>query len=266
EAIERARPDVVISTVAGDTNVAFYRKLAEAGLGPREVPVIAFAIAEDELRHLPARDMAGDYAAWNYFQSLDTDGNREFVRKFKDRYSGDRVTSDVMAAAYNSVWLWAQAVSEAETDDIAAVLKSVRKQSMSAPEGIISVDGPTLHTWRPVYIGRIRGDGQFDIVWNSGKAVRPIPFPTTRSRGKWEERVDELHRAWDGRVTGPCAAGAARLAPAPGGGGRGARGGGPGSGRRAEPPATRRGAPAKAAALRGRDATGIAGRRAIPPR
>jgi urea transport system substrate-binding protein len=167
-AIERARPDVVISTVVGDTNVAFYRKLAEAGLGPREVPVISFSIAEEELRHLPARDMVGDYAAWNYFQSLDTEANREFVRAFKAKYGADRVTSDVMAAAYNSVWLWAQAVAEAETDEVAAVLKAVRRQSMSAPEGIISIDAATLHTWRPVYIGRIRGDGQFDIVWDSG--------------------------------------------------------------------------------------------------
>ena len=70
---------MVISTVVGDTNPAFYRKLAEAGLGPREVPVISFSIAEDELRHLPVRDMVGDYAAWNYFQSLDSEANREFV-------------------------------------------------------------------------------------------------------------------------------------------------------------------------------------------
>jgi urea transport system substrate-binding protein len=198
DAIKRAKPDAVISTVAGDTNRAFYRKLAEAGLGPKEMPVIAFGIAEDELRHLPVRDMVGDYAAWNYFQSLDSEANREFVRKFKARYGGDRVTSDVIAAAYNSVRLWAQAVDEAEADDVAAVVKAVRRQSMSAPEGIISVDGPTLHTWRPVYIGRIRGDGQFDVVWSSETTVRPIPFPTSRPQSRWEAFLDELYRAWNG--------------------------------------------------------------------
>ena len=92
--------------------------------------MIGFSIAEDELRHLPVRDMVGDYAAWNYFQSLDSEANREFVRKFKARYGSDRVTSDTIAAAYNSVRLWAQAVAEAETDDVAAVLKAVRKQSI----------------------------------------------------------------------------------------------------------------------------------------
>jgi urea transport system substrate-binding protein len=197
-AIGRVGPDVVISTVVGDTNLPFYRKLAEAGIDPRKVPVISFSVAEDELRHLPARDMIGDYAAWGYFQSIDTEENREFVRKFKARYGRDRVTSDVIAAAYDSVRLWAQAVDEAGADDVAAVLKAVRRQSMSAPEGIISIDGPTHHTWRPVYIGRVRGDGQFDIVWSSERSVRPIPYPTSRPQSSWDEFLDGLHRSWDG--------------------------------------------------------------------
>jgi urea transport system substrate-binding protein len=197
-AIGRAKPDVVVSTVAGDTNLAFYSKLAAAGLGPQQVPVIAFGIAEDELRKLPVRDMAGDYASWNYFQSLDSPENREFVRKFQARYAAERVTSDVIVAAYNSVKLWAQAVTEAETEEVPAVLKAVRRQSLNAPEGIISVDATTQHTWRPVYVGRIRGDGQFDIVWRSEKSVRPIPFPPSRPRARWEAFLGELHRGWDG--------------------------------------------------------------------
>ena len=199
DAIKRAGPDVVISTVVGDTNLAFYRKLAEAGLGPQKVPVISFSIAEDELRQpagarhgrrlrrvelLPERSTARRTASSS--------------RKFKARYGSDRVTSDVIAAAYNSVWLWAQAVEEAGTDDIAAVLKAIRRQSMNAPEGIISIDATTQHTWRPVYIGRVRGDGQFEIVWSSEKAVRPIPFPTSRSPVEWEAFLDELYRSWDG--------------------------------------------------------------------
>ena len=102
----------------------------------------------------------------------------------------------VGAVAYNSVRLWAQAVEE--TDDDAAVIKAVRRQSIVAPEGIISIDGPTLHTWRPVYIGRIRSDGQFDAVWSSGKTVRPIAFPHSRPWSRWEELLDELHRGWNG--------------------------------------------------------------------
>jgi urea transport system substrate-binding protein len=270
DAIKRARPDVVISTVVGDTNPSFYRKLAEAGLGPREVPVIGFSIAEAELRHLPARDMVGDYAAWNYFQSIDSEPNRDFVRKFKARYGADSVTSDTIAAAYNSVLLWAQSVTEAETDEVAAVLKAVRKQSMSAPEGVISIDASTQHTWRPVFIGRIRGDGQFDIVWTSDKAVRPIPYPTSRSQAQWDAFVDELHRTWGGWANPGLAPGTVptpgsaptpppvpRAQPAP----PAAK---PGSGRPAGPPPARKASQAPAPRRSGPD-QGVASR-SVPAR
>ena len=116
EAIRKANPDVIISTVVGDSNEPFYQRLQTAGILPERTPVLSFSIAEDELRKLPLRDMVGDYAAWDYFQSIDRPENREFVREFKAKYGADRVTSDVIEAAYNSVWLWAQAVAEAETD------------------------------------------------------------------------------------------------------------------------------------------------------
>ena len=94
------------------------------------------------------------------------------------------MTSDVIEAAYNSVWLWAQAVSEAGTADIPDVIRAMRRQSLNAPEGIVTVDEETQHTWRPVYVGRIRSDGQFDLVWSSEKPIRPIPYPRSRSRGR----------------------------------------------------------------------------------
>ena len=136
--------------------------------------------------------MVGDYAAWDYFQSIDRPENRQFVERFQKRYGADRVTSDVIEAAYNSVHLWAQAVIEAETDEVADVIKAIRRQSLNAPEGIVSVDDETQHTWRPVYVGRIRGDGQFDLVWSSGKPVRPIPYPSSRTHSEWESFLDSL--------------------------------------------------------------------------
>ncbi len=159
--------------------------------------------------------MVGDYAAWDYFQSLDNPENREFIRKFKANYGSDRVTSDVITAAYNSVGLWAQAVAEAESDEVADVLKAIRRQSMNAPEGVISIDESTLHTWRPVYIGRIRADGQFDVVWSSEKAVRPIPFPVSRPRVSWESFLNGLFQSWGGWANPGSGSG---TRPAPGGG------------------------------------------------
>src|SRR5271156_2630988 len=152
--IKAAKPDVILSAVVGDSNVAFYPELRKAGIRPEQTPVISFSIAEDELRKLSPQDMVGNYSAWNYFQSIDRPENREFVQAFQARYGRDRVTNDVVAAAYNSVRLWAQAVEEAGTASVAQVRETINHQSLSAPEGVISIDPSTHHTWRPVYIGR----------------------------------------------------------------------------------------------------------------
>ena len=198
EAIKKASPDVIISTVVGDSNEPFYQRLQAAGIPPKRIPVLSFSIAEDELRKLPLRDMVGDYAAWDYFQSIDRPENREFVRKFKAIYGPDRVTSDVIEAAYCSVHLWAQAVVEAQSEEVANVLKAIRRQSLNAPEGIVSVDDETQHTWRPVFVGQIRADGQFDLVWSSEKPVRPIPYPNSRSHAEWDAFLDGLYQSWGG--------------------------------------------------------------------
>jgi urea transport system substrate-binding protein len=197
-AIGKTKPDVIISTVVGESNEPFYRRLEAAGIFPDRTPVLSLSIAEDELRKLPLGAMMGDYAAWNYFQTIDRPENREFIRRFRARYGADRVTSDAIVAAYDSVHLWGQAVIEAGTEDVGEVLKAIRRQSLNAPEGVVSVDDETQHSWRPVYIGRIRGDGQFDIAWSSGTPVRPIPFPASRTRSEWELFLDSLYRAWGG--------------------------------------------------------------------
>jgi urea transport system substrate-binding protein len=201
--IQEAQPDLILSTVTGEANLPFYPKLAAAGLSPARFPVVAFGVAEEELRKFPVADMVGDYAAGNYFQSLDRPENREFVQKFQSAYGADRVASDGIAAAYNSVWLWAQAVEEGQTADVATVRKLVLHQSRDAPEGIISVDAETQHLWRPVSIGRIRRDGQFDIVWSSEKSVRPIPYPSWRSHQEWDAFLNELFRRWGNNWANP---------------------------------------------------------------
>ena len=104
----------------------------------------------------------------------------------------------MIEAAYNSVWLWAQAVSEAGTADIPDVIRAMRRQSLNAPEGIVTVDEETQHTWRPVYVGRIRSDGQFDLVWSSEKPIRPIPYPRSRSQEEWDSFLENLYRTWGG--------------------------------------------------------------------
>ncbi|MFM1903578.1 MAG: hypothetical protein RLZZ440_1478 [Planctomycetota bacterium] len=205
-AIAAARPDVILCSVTGDSAIPFARAVRAAGLEPETTPMVTFAIGENELRGPAAAEMAGHYAAWNYFQSLDRAENKAFIKEFQGRYGQDRTISDVMVAAYNSVQLWAQAVREAETADVRQVRAALRHQSLDAPEGIIAVDPETQHTWRPVFIGRIRDDGQVDVVWSSRTAVRPMPFPISRSRSDWEQFVADLYRSWGGRWANPATA------------------------------------------------------------
>jgi urea transport system substrate-binding protein len=195
-AIKAASPDVVLSTVIGDGNKPFYQQLAQGGLPPARMPVLSFTITEDELRELPVKEMIGDYAAWSYFQSIDSPVNRAFVQRFKEHSGAERTTSDSIVAAYNSVQLWAQAVDETGTDSTSDVRRAIRKQSLDAPEGIVSIDAETLHTWRPFYLGKIRGDGQFEVVWSLEKPVRPVPYPVLRSRAEWDAFVERLYASW----------------------------------------------------------------------
>jgi urea transport system substrate-binding protein len=205
-AIAAAKPDVILSAVPGDSALPLARALRAAGIDPGTTPIVTFAIGENELRGEAAADMAGHYAAWNYFQSIDRPQNTAFVSSFQQRYGLDRTTSDVMVAAYNSVMFWAQAVREAGTTEVRQVRASLRHQSLDAPEGVIAIDPDTQHTWRPVFIGRIRSDGQADIVWSSRTAVRPMPFPLSRSRTDWEEFVEDLYRRWGERWVAPSGA------------------------------------------------------------
>lgn len=202
-AIVRARPDVILNTLNGDANVAFFKALRAAGITAQAIPTVSFSIAEEELRSLPASAMAGDYAAWNYFQSIDTGVNEAFVKAFKARYGGNRVTDDPIEASYVGVHLWADAVKAAGTTDVAAIRRVVPDRSFRAPGGMVYVDGENRHTWKTVRIGRIRPDGQFEIVWTSDNPIRPVPYPGPRTREQWDAFLNALYASWGQRWFNP---------------------------------------------------------------
>ncbi|MCI0526230.1 MAG: transporter substrate-binding protein, partial [Nitrospira sp.] len=201
--IAQTRPDVILNTINGDTNVAFFKELRAAGITPKEIPTMSFSIAEDELRILGAAEMAGDYASWNYFQSIAGDTNAIFVKSFKTKYGQQRVTDDPMEAGYFGVHLWAQAVRDVGSTSVTAVRQAIKNQSFNAPEGIVYIDAENQHTWKTVRIGKIRTDGQFAIVWTSDKPVRPVPYPIFRLRSEWQTFLQDLYRGWGGKWVNP---------------------------------------------------------------
>ena len=174
------KPTAVVSTINGDSNVPFYKELANQGLKAEDIPVVAFSVGEEELRGIDTAPLVGHLAAWNYFMSVETPENTAFVAKWnayvkKHQLPGGekRVTNDPMEATYIGIKMWAQAVEQAQTIDIDAVRQAVGNQVVRAPSGFdITMDAKNHHLHKPVLIAEIREDGQFDIVWNTDGPIR----------------------------------------------------------------------------------------------
>ncbi len=170
----------VVSTINGDSNVPFYKELANQGLKAEDIPVVAFSVGEEELRGIDTAPLVGHLAAWNYFMSVETPENQAFVAKwdaFVKKHNlpgGDkRVTNDPMEATYIGVKMWAQAVEQAKTTEVNAVRQAVGNQVVRSPSGFdITMDAKNHHLHKPVLIGEVREDGQFDIVWNTDGPIR----------------------------------------------------------------------------------------------
>jgi urea transport system substrate-binding protein len=176
--IKAALPNggVIFNSLNGDSNVAFFKQIQAAGLTPDKYPVMSVSIAEEEVRQIGTEYLVGQYAAWNYFQTVDTPANQKFLQAFKAEYGQDRVTNDPMEAAYLMVYLWKQAVEAAGTaDDLEAVRMAAIGQEFDAPEGKVKMY-PNHHISKTVRIGEVRDDGLFNIVWSTEGPVAPIPW------------------------------------------------------------------------------------------
>ena len=174
------KPTAVVSTINGDSNVPFYKELGNQGLKAEDIPVVAFSVGEEELRGIDTTPLQGHLAAWNYFMSVKTPENNEFVKKWeayvkKHNLPGGskRVTNDPMEAHYIGFNMWVQAVKQAGTADVDAVRQAVGGQTFKGPSGFtITMDAKNHHLHKPVLIGEIRDDGQFDVVWETPGPVR----------------------------------------------------------------------------------------------
>jgi len=174
----------VISTINGDSNVPFYKELGNQGLKATDVPVVAFSVGEEELRGVDTKPLVGHLAAWNYFMSIKSPANDEFRKKWaayakaKKLPGADKpLTNDPMEAAYIGINMWAQAVAKAKTTDVDKVIVAMAGQTFKAPSGITStMDPKNHHLHKSVFIGEVKADGQFNVVWKTSGPVKAKPW------------------------------------------------------------------------------------------
>jgi urea transport system substrate-binding protein len=188
----------VVSTINGDSNVPFYKELGNAGMKAKDVPVVAFSVGEQELRGLDPKPLVGQLAAWNYFMSIKSPANTAFIKKWSDyakakNIPGDKdkpLTNDPMEATYIGINMWAQAVKKAGSVDTDKVIAAMAGQTFAAPSGITSMMDPkNHHLHKSVFIGEVRPDGQFNVVWKTPGPVKANPWSQyiPEDKGKKDE-------------------------------------------------------------------------------
>ncbi|WP_407318919.1 urea ABC transporter substrate-binding protein [Isoptericola halotolerans] len=174
--VKSADADAVFNTLNGDSNVAFFKEYSNAGLVPADMPVMSVSIAEEEIGGIGVENVEGQLTAWNYYQTVDTPENAAFVEAFQAEYGADRVTSDPMEAAYDSLHLWRGMVEKAESFDVADVQEAADGVSFDAPEGTVTVNGDNHHIAKTALVGRIGADGLIHTEWSSDGPIEPDPF------------------------------------------------------------------------------------------
>ena len=172
--IKATNPQVIINTLNGSSNVAFFAALKKNGINAEQIPVMSFSIAETEIAAIGAANAAGHLVCWSYFETLKSDENHHFVENYKKTYGANRVTSDPIEAAYNAVYLWKTAVEKAGGFEIDGIRAALRGLDIPSPEGMIVVDEDTMHLYKRARIGRINTDGRIEQIAASD-VIKPDP-------------------------------------------------------------------------------------------
>jgi urea transport system substrate-binding protein len=188
----------VVSTINGDSNVPFYKELGNAGLKASDVPVVAFSVGEEELRGVDTKPLVGHLAAWNYFMSIKNPTNDAFKAKWAAYAKAKGVaghkdkplTNDPMEATYIGIHMWAQAVAKAGATDTDKVIAAMAGQTFPAPGGFMStMDKENHHLHKPVFIGEVKADGQFSVVWKTKGPVVADPWSDYIAENKGKKNV-----------------------------------------------------------------------------
>jgi urea transport system substrate-binding protein len=171
----------VVSTVNGDANVPFYKELANQGITAKTIPVMAFSVGEQELAGVDTKNLVGHLAAWNYFESVKNPVNTAFIKQWKDYIAANApkeipVTNDPMEATFTGFSMWVKAVTKAKSTDVDKVREALFGQKVATPSGYTEEMLKDHHLSKPVMIGEIRADGQFNVVYKTPKVVPGDPW------------------------------------------------------------------------------------------
>jgi len=168
----KGKKTAVVSTINGDANVPFYKELGNQGISAEDIPVVAFSVGEEELSGIDTKPLVGHLAAWNYFMSVEAEENSEFINSWQ-KYTKNkkRVSNDPMEAHYIGFNMWVKAVEKAGTTDPDEVGEAMIGITSPNLTGGISAMMPNHHITKPVLIGEIQEDGQFDVVWQTSGTV-----------------------------------------------------------------------------------------------
>jgi len=196
EDIKTTNPDVILNTINGDSNIAFFKALHDQGIHPKTT-VISFSITENDISAIGVEFLEGTYLAWSYFSNIDTKDNNEFVTNFEDRLFQNTILTGPIEAAYLGLLLYSNAVELAGTTEVALVRQSLKGMTYSAPEGVIGVDPNTNHLAKSFRIAQILENGQIKTVYSSDGYILPQPYLDTRSIDEWNEYQLGLYDKWN---------------------------------------------------------------------
>ena len=190
----------VISTINGDSNVPFYKELGNAGLKAKDVPVMAFSVGEEELRGVDTKPLVGHLAAWNYFMSVKNPTNAAWIKEWSAYAKAKKLpgqadkplTNDPMEATWIGIHMWKQAVEKAKSTDVDKVIAAMAGQTFAAPDGFtVQMDEKNHHLHKPVMVGEIKADGQFNVVWKTKGPIKAQPWsPYIEGNDKKKDEPD----------------------------------------------------------------------------
>ncbi len=177
--IKELKPDVIINTLNGSSNQSFFSQLKYADIDAEDIPVMSFSISESEIKSIGIDKLKGHYLAWNYFESIVSKENVDFLESYKKEFGEHKAVGDPVEAAYIAVHLWAAACNKAGTFEVEPVRIAAKNLNFIAPEGLVTIDGSNQHLYKSIRIGKVDGYGQLKALYTSSTAVCPDPYLST---------------------------------------------------------------------------------------